>query len=215
MTHAFIISFNRLTALQNLCSELVKRKCKPIIVDNGSTYKPLLKWLSTCEYTVHRLRGEADHLSPWKFGFVRHHAAGKPYIVTDNDLDISGVPLDMVEYLQAGFEVENVTKVGLSLEILDLPYNDYTKEVVDWEKKFWQTQIGGYFRAPIDTTLALYNSITPLTNFYPALRADRPYTARHLPWYNVPPLSEEEQYLMDNTNHHGYWKTKYLEHFGK
>jgi len=83
----------QLTALQNLCSELVKRKCEPIIVDNGSTYKPLLKWLSTCEYPVHRLSGEADHLSPWKFGFVRHHAAGKPYIVTDNDLDISGVPL--------------------------------------------------------------------------------------------------------------------------
>lgn len=219
-TYAFIISFNRLTPLQRLCKDLLDRECIPVIIDNGSTYQPLIDWLIKTHYTVIHLNPKDDHKSPWYSGVIKAYAKGRDYIVTDCDLDISTVPLDMVEHLKAGFEVESVLKVGLSLEINDLPANPYTADVQQWESRFWEAKRGGYYLADIDTTLALYDGKREIDKsmfgkraFYSALRADRPYTAKHLPWYNVPPLSDEEQYLHDHTNHHGYWKTKFKEHF--
>lgn len=218
MTPAFIISYNRLTCLAALCVELIKRDCEPVIIDTGSTYEPLLEWLHSLPENVHFVGKEHGHKAPWTAGIVEQYA-GEFYIVTDPDLDISGVPLDMVDHLKVGLcKSPYLNKVGLSLEINDLPKNSYTDEAIEWEGKFWlSSKKDGYYFSQIDTTLALYrkDSVGPgHPNFFTALRADRPYTARHLPWYNVPPLNAEEQYLHDHTTHHGYWKTKFKQHFG-
>jgi hypothetical protein len=210
---AYIISFNRLTYLRNLCTELVKRGCKPVIIDNRSTYPPLLAWLNNCPYPVYTVNNSGSR-SPW----INNLVQGDHYIITDPDLDISGVPLDMVDVLMKGLE-DNPTavKCGLSLTIDDLPDNDYANGAKEYEKRFWVSKKGNYYNADVDTTLALYDS-TRLqgNNFFHAVRVAPPYSCRHLPWYNTPEnLTEEEKFYLNTITNDGFWchefKRKYYE----
>jgi hypothetical protein len=52
------------------------------------------------------------------------------------------------------------------------------------------------YRAPIDTTFALYRAGVPF-QMEPALRTGNPYVARHLPWYqnSARPSAEQRYYL--------------------
>ncbi len=195
---AYVISFNRLTYLQNICGDLVLRGCTPVIVDNSSTYQPLLEWLKDCPYEVHHTGNDGSR-SPWKNNIVK----GDYYIVTDPDLDISTVPLDMVSMLMRGLnESPTSVKVGLSLRIDDLPDNPYANKAKEYEKRFWETKAGDFYSAAVDTTLALYDAKRlegkkPAV-FYHALRAPEPYTCRHLPWYSTPEnLTEEDKYYLN------------------
>lgn len=209
---AYIISFNRLTPLRKLCKELVKRKCTPVIIDNESTYPPLVKWLYECrKYEVFTTDGGSR--SPWTSGIIKDDF----YIVTDPDLDISAVPLDMVDVLTEGLESEpSAVKCGLSLTIDDLPENDYTKAVIEHEGQFWITKAGDHYSAPIDTTLALYSRERlegkKPEQFYNAIRTAPPYSASHLPWYLEPgKISKEEQYYFDHIGNDGFWVRKFKE----
>lgn len=211
----FIISYNRLTPLKNMCEFLAGAGCEPIIIDNASTYQPLLDWFKDCPYDVIRMKENRGHQVAWHNGQMQF-TDDRYYIVTDHDLDLSGVPLDFCDKLMKGLELfPQVIKSGLSLEINDLPKNSYTKEVYDWEVKFWQTEKKhGFYLSDIDTTFAMYDrkrnfGHLPNNRFFSAVRADRPYTARHLPWY-LEALNEEERYYLEHTT--TYWATKFKEH---
>ena len=217
--NCFVIMYNRLTWPKKLCEDLVERGITPILIDNKSTYQPLLDWYEReCPYRVHRMMGNYGHQVFW-FRDFEEYIGDRYYMVTDHDLDISKVPNDMEAMLRKGLELfPDVLKVGLSLEISDLPDNLFTKEVKKWETKFWQTEKrNGYYLSDIDTTLAIYDSERPRGNlpnnrFFSAVRADRPYTARHMPWYNTPEFlaeNEEERYYNEHT--HTYWSNKYKE----
>ena len=58
------------------------------IVDNGSTYEPLLEWYATKPCEVVSLEVNAGHQAPWLCGLVQK--LGEPYYaVTDPDLDLT------------------------------------------------------------------------------------------------------------------------------
>ena len=135
---------------------------------------------------------------------------------TDHDLDISNVTVDFVDVLIKGFSNPGIIKSGLSLEVNDLPQNDYAKKALDWEMKYWNRPIDsyGFYESEIDTTLALYDRTREYSGFpesdkfFQAVRSPRPYTARHLPWYNTPDnINDEEMYYINSTE--TYW----LGHF--
>lgn len=211
---AYIISFNRLTLLQNLAKELSK-KCDVVIVDNCSTYPPLLEWLDSCEYEVIYMDQNYGHQVCWVQNLI---GDDRYYIVTDHDLDISGLPDDWLDVLMKGLELfPNVIKSGLSLEINDLPDNAYANEAKRWESKFWHEQKNGYYLADIDTTLAVYDKTRsfgklPNNRFFSAVRSDRPYTAKHIPWYltseKLAADPEEQHYQNSVTT---YWSGKFKE----
>jgi len=131
-------------------------------------------------------------------------ASDEYYVLTDPDLDISGIPLDAVEHLKKGFSLmPNVMKSGYSLRIDDLPCNPHTEKLLRHEKLFWQRPISDeFYNAPIDTTFALYRNI-PATygQLSPAVRSAPPYMALHLPWYllGLAPndLPEEYRYYLE------------------
>lgn len=210
--------YNRLTWPKALCENLTEAGCEVILIDNGSTYQPLLDWYMTCPYKVHLLPNTYGHKSLWDSGIINQYN-DEYYIVTDHDLDISEVPKDFVSVLMKGLEFPDVIKCGLSLKLSDLPKNSYTDEVIAWEKKFWETPIikDNYYYSDIDTTLAVYSrertEKTTTETFFRALRAKEPYTARHMPWYNQEgQISEEEKYYMENIKTCGYWTQKFLQH---
>lgn len=211
---AFVISYNRLTWTKNLCENLADLGCEVILIDNGSTYEPLLDWYGICPFKIHFLPSHFGHKSLWESGLIKIYQ-DEYYIVTDHDLDISQVPKDFIDVLRSGLELKEVVKCGLSLKLSDLPDNIYTKKVVDWETKFWEMpKTENFFYSDIDTTLAVYSKarLEEIPNFFCALRADKPYEARHLPWYNAPEnLTEEEMFYMKNIRRCAYWTEQFRD----
>jgi hypothetical protein len=211
---AFIISFNRLTPLKAMCEFLTQTGVEPVIIDNASTYPPLLEWLADCPYEVHLRPTNGGHLVLWRE--LPHLITERYYIVTDPDLDLSSIPHDYVEHLMKGLRMfPHVSKAGLSLDIFDLPLNAYTREVIDWERKFWDNKKGEWYLSDIDTTLAMYDnerklSFPPDSNqFFSAVRSAK-CICKHLPWYNIPEtMTEEEKYYLEHTG--TYWAEKYKE----
>lgn len=204
----YINNFNRLTSTKQLASYFDHIDgTSVVIIDNASSYEPLLEWYSKCPYKVIKLKQNYGHLAPWSQGcYLDKIYNSDYYVVTDADLDLSHCPKDLMKVLIRGIKEYKVNKVGLSLEISDLPDDFPLKnDVINWEKKYWQTMTPDkkFYKADVDTTFALYDTTTPqkvATQIDPSLRTARPYTAKHIPWYLTPnTLSEEEKYIIKNS----------------
>ena len=222
----YINNFNWLTPTRALAGYFDDvPAAEVIIVDNASTYPPLLEWYrSACPYKVVRLSANGGKHAPWNSGTVLPAAVHRAlfgsdyYVVTDPDLSLDACPKDLLEFLTAGLQrYPSSNKVGLSLEIDDLPSEcPWAVEAERWERQFWtQRRDEQFFQAGVDTTFALYSVDTPhgtaKRSDPNALRSDRPYTARHLPWYmKTDELTQEELYYFSSVRN-GVWGKKWKE----
>lgn len=152
------------------------------IVDNGSTYEPLLEWYATKPCEVVALGENAGHQAPWLCGLVER--LGSPlYAVTDPDLDLSKTSrqtiVKCVEWLQM---FPTVGKVGLSLRWDDVPpRSSYYTHVNTYEANRQQgSRIvnAAKIDVAIDTTFAVYNVPKYFIGGVSLLES-----ARHIPWY--------------------------------
>jgi GT2 family glycosyltransferase len=204
-TPIFIICRDRLSALEGLINWLEQHELRNIIlVDNQSTYPPLLDFFITTTYQVLRLDQNLGHKSPWTSGAVQSFAQDAYYVVNDPDvIPAESCPHDVLDHfwhILNDFPVFD--KVGLGLKIDDLP-NHYSlkKSVIEWEGQFWEKEVrSGVYEAGVDTTFALYR---PNTDYFihPSLRTGHPYVARHLPWYtDSSQLSLEDRYYRNHAN---------------
>lgn len=217
---AFIIMFNWLTWPKAMAEYLTALGCEVILIDNNSSYPPLLQWYENCPFKVHRMQENFGHLALWKSGLIDSFD-DQYYIVTDPDLDIfTDVPFNFLATLKQGLlNNPDVIKSGLSLKIDDLPDNAYAKRVYEWELKFWQTPVDneGFYKSDIDTTFAMYDRTRyfgqlPNNRFFSGVRSPAPYTARHLPWYFTEESvlnNDEQKYYLRHTN--TYWATQFKE----
>jgi len=178
---------------------------QPIFVDNASTYPLLLEYYATCPFEVIRLNENLGHHAAWEADLIESRTDDL-YVVTDPDLDLSSIPPDLMVRLEAGLKShEGILKAGLSIEINDIPF-DFPKrdQVLEWEHPFWNHPIeeGRWYNAPIDTTFALYSLKKESPgDFLAAIRANRPYTVRHLPFYLTPAnMSDEYRYYMEHAS---------------
>lgn len=212
-----INSFNRLTTLKQLISSLEERGWTNIyILDNCSTYPPLLEYFKTIPYEVIHLPGNLGFKALWRHKPSRKRFCGDYYIYTDADLVLDkDCPSDIIERMF--FLLKNkypyAFKIGPSIRIDDLPdcYNR-KREVIEWESQFFQKPVGdGLYRAPIDTTFALYRPRIGLSRrmSLESYRMAAPYQIVHLPWYeNSSSLTDEEQYYKDHCRHATSWGSK-------
>lgn len=185
----YINNFNRLTWLQWQLTYLeTVPDIEVVIIDNASTFPPLVDWYDRkCPVRVVRLSENRGPRAAWT-GCVRLRR-GTYFAVTDPDLDLSEVPADFVSVLIGGLEDNpSILKCGLSLEINDIPDGMPMKRaVLKREGCWWVTRHNStWWKANVATTMAVYRAARPRCNYGPALRSDRPYTARHLPWYITP-----------------------------
>lgn len=182
----YIINFNLRTWPEAMCEKILTfPNCYPVIVDNNSTSEFTRQWYKNCPYKVIRLNKNFGHTVVWTQK-IYESEPGDFYGVTDPDLDISGLPEDTVEVLIRGLEKYRVGKAGVSLEIEDLPDASPLKAAVyNHERHFWTRRFDSeYFNSPIDTTFGIMSkSMGPNSHFIGGMRADRPYIAKHLPWY--------------------------------
>ena len=190
---AFIITYNRLHLPVNMANYIFAHGIDPVFVDNNSDYPPLLEYYKTTPFEVVRMKENYGYKVVWEQNLLKKFGITGNYIVSDPDLDLSGIPDDFLEVLEEGLRRHpGFDKCGFSLEINDLPHTDFNP--ISYEKQFWQHSLDGrYIVAAIDTTFALYK--VPYHSFK-ALRTNRPYTARHMPWYyfDFEDMPEDEQY---------------------
>lgn len=216
----FVISYNRLTYLKLLLAWLEKAGFEKIhIVDNNSSYPPLLDFLNEPKYSVHRMDRNYGHLVVWRCGKFDDILKNERYIVTDCDvLPIEDCPLDVVGHFDSVLnKFPRKTKVGFGLKIDDIPTNNPSREVIiDWEKQFWEKGIGNnLYDASIDTTFALYRpGIYPShKKWWDSIRTGYPYVAKHLPWYeNLNNQTEEQKYYQEHLiNQSSFWSVTEID----
>ena len=83
-----INNYNRLDFLCKLIFSLETRGYTNIyIIDNASTYPPLLEYYKTCPYTIFRLRNNVGYKAIWETG-IYEMFKNDYYVYTDSDLQI-------------------------------------------------------------------------------------------------------------------------------
>lgn len=213
-TPIFITSKDRVTYLWRLIQRLEETGYTNIhIVDNGSTYQPMLEFLELIEYPVHRPDPtEHPERSLWEGHVIDGSGKlGDWYVQTDCDI-LPPAQTGWLEKLRDLLErYPDFPKAGLALRIDDLPDHYARKaEVIGWETNFWQRNPEpDVYIADIDTTLALYRpnqrwEDVPMV----ALRLGGPWQCQHLPWYenSSQPTEEEKYYKAHMAPNVGHWR---------
>jgi hypothetical protein len=211
-----INNFNRLDSMKKLIFSLEKRGYTNIyIIDNHSTYPPLLEYYETCRHIVFRLEQNIGMTALWTSGIYKRFR-NDFFVYTDSDV----VPVDecpddfLLFFLETLKKYRLAQKVGFSLKIDDLPDCYALKEdVIFWEHRFFERKRDEYlYWAPIDTTFALYRprGKRKHANYNIEMyRTAFPYMARHLPWYiDSENPGEEEKYYMSQTLVKTSWSRK-------
>lgn len=185
-----INNFNRLAYLKILLDGLKSRGYHNIIIlDNQSTYQPLLEFYSNNkQIKVIRLSKNLGHLALNQLPSVYNKIKYNFFVYTDPDLEvIDSCPKNFMEHF---FKILNKdperNKVGFGLKIDDLPeVYQFKRHVIEWEKQYHEKRLDGGFIANIDTTFCLHKPFTAVGEQYSvnAVRTDYPYLMRHLPWY--------------------------------
>lgn len=174
-----------------------------VLLDNASTYAPLLEWYETSPHTVVRLRENVGPYAPWSTKYIEKNFRRQWVIVSDPDvLPVDDCPDDAFDQIYRLMKRHPLTsKVGFSLRIDDIPGHNPGRDLIlncerhhladDW-------RVGQHlYRAPVDTTLALYR---PGGYFeIGGFRMAPPILARHLPWYDDPDaLPEDVEYYLQH-----------------
>jgi hypothetical protein len=213
MIKCFVTIFQRYSWAIPLCKDLTNAGLEVIIINNASTFPACVEWLKNCGYKV---ENRDVNCGAWAFDKTElcQKYTDRFYFLCDSDIDISKVPKDFPEYLMKGLNQANseIWKVGLSFEINDLPDNVTTRQAVSHEKAFWnETPVNGFHNAWIDIGCILHDR-TRKGHWYSALRADRPYTARHMDWYLIKETwREEDEAFLEGTKEYYGWARKWYD----
>lgn len=205
-----INNFNRLEWLQQQVEWLLKIGQKNIhIIDNASTYEPLMRYYKKVPATVYLLNKNVGHEAFWRTHI--HQRFGKYYhVYTDPDvLPDANTPNDCMFYFKDILDrYPLVKKVGFGLRTDDLPdYYPKKAEVIKWEGTLDREAVEPYvFRSKIDTTFSLYRPGAAYQCWEETLRTGGQYMLRHMPWYEDPGhLTAESKFYIKTASVSSSW----------
>ena len=178
-----------------------------IILDNKSSYPPLLEYYRTFinddRVKTVALGQNLGFKAIWKSNILEFLDIRTPYVYTDPDLvPIDSCPKNFVQKLLKILKQNPlIKKVGLGMVYDDITFYD---------KDYWQDIESHYydftdvakdlFYIQVDTTLALYVNCRHY-NLRFSMRTLGDMMARHLPWYfDYNNLPEDEQYYLDHAD---------------
>jgi hypothetical protein len=197
----FIVNKNWLTPMKKLIDWLIMNGTKRIVVlDNGSTYPPLLDYYANLPAEVSMRPGDPND---WQYRFWNQSIQEEfdtPYVMTDPDVvPADCCPGDLIMRLWGVLQQRRqYGKVGPGLRIDNLPDAHPAKQsIIDSQVAYWKTPIvgGGCFAASIDTTFAIYDRRSGELDSSHGIRMDFPYVFEHVPWYLWPPTDEMKYYI--------------------
>jgi len=211
----YIIAFNNPTYVEFMVTQLQKFKIKKIvIVDNNSSYPPLLEYYQVNKDKFQLIRMEENYghkvVIECFYDFLPDF-----FIITDPDLQFNpNLPEDFIEELKNLSIKYSAYKVGFALDISDAKlFNPKmklcNKSIREWESRFWRKKINDpkyeLYDAEIDTTFALYNKKLYTGNNLKAIRVAGNFVCKHLPWYLDEKIPEDEMKFYLETKKTGDW----------
>ena len=217
VTPVIINNFNRLALVREQVDWLLglREPVAVVIVDNDSTYPPLLDYYDQLDHPL--VQVVRLGFNSWRKGaaYVAREKlrAFDRYVITDSDLlPYPETPPDLIAHLSALLDrYPEYNHVGTSLRITDLPDHYPLKEtVIGYESRFWppaaRERGGDGYEALIDTTFAMYRRGSSVLATGPALRTKHPYTLRHVDWYTDPAaISPEFEYYLKSCKSFATW----------
>lgn len=215
-----INNFNRFGMLKKLITSLEQKGYKNIhIIDNLSTYPPLLDYYKSCSYPIFYLNKNIGMNALWKSSIYKKFR-NNFFVYTDPDV----VPIDecpedfLLFFLECLKKHKLARKVGFSLKIDDIPDCNALKDmVIRCEEHFFHDykRDDMLYWAPIDTTFALYRprgKRKHSNNNIEMYRTAYPYMARHLPWYvDSKNPNDEDRYYIEHSTFSTFWINKNKE----
>lgn len=183
-----------------------------IVIDNQSTYQPLLDWYSLNLVDVFYNNITANSNTAFRDLVAAKHPkftaiVSNWYVFNDSDIiPLSTVPDNFVDDLVYYAIRHQKTKVGMSIKIddinLDYPLNAW---VHGYESSYWTNGIKDgeveLYPHPIDTTFAVHAPNTQPTWSNDTLRVGVPYIVKHAPFYYDPEnLPDDEKYYLAHMN---------------
>ena len=220
-----INSFNQFTYLKNLFDKLEADGFRNfIIVDNCSTYPPLLAYydhLNVSGRAAVVMYGENKGPHFFHMKGVYKLFGSLPHIFTDPDLDYADLSPTFLTELMTISEKYSMFKVGPALEIpkpTEIDPNMYCIQdgakwsISDWESRYWKEQVeeGLYYPGHIDTTFHLFNPayFNVGSDLIDGIRiGKRGFVFKHLPWYKNKRIPNDEYSLyLKNASDKSSWK---------
>jgi len=212
-TPIVILNRDRLNPLVEQVEALRSRGYENIVViDNQSTYLPLLEWYKTSGVDVFHNDVTENSCHAFRDLVLMGHPKFKEivsdwYVFNDSDIiPVESAPKDFIEDLISYAKKHGKSKVGMSIKIDDIdlsyPLNAW---VHSYESTYWTNAIVDgdveLYPHPIDTTFAVHAPGTIPTWSNDTLRAGVPYIVKHAPFYYDPNnLPEDEKYYLSHMN---------------
>lgn len=192
-----------------------------IVIDNQSTYLPLIEWYAKGEVEVFHNNLTENSCHAFRDLVLQGHPKftniiSDWYVFNDSDIiPLDNVPEDFIEDLKNYAIHHNKTKVGMSIKIDDLDMSYQLNQwVYSYESTYWTNAIidNGIelYPHPIDTTFAIHAPNTLPTWSNDTLRVGIPYIVKHAPfYYNPENLPEDEKYYLTHMNRNSSnWSSK-------
>ena len=216
----FINARDRLGVMKKLIDWLLAAGYRNvIIIDNASTYPPLLNYYSELEkdsrLKIIRLGKNFGFKALWQSNVLEQLKIVTPYVYTDPDiLPIGSCPKNFVRRLMKILNANHeLRKVGLGLVWEDINFFDKAN-IQKLESDFYDgTRVGeNLYFAQIDTTFALYSNVRHYS-LRLSLRTAGDLRAYHLPWYfDYENLPDDEKYYMAHADKNSVTSVKkYLQ----
>lgn len=216
-----IINFNQIFHLKQLVSFFLKRNFNNIIIiDNKSTYPPLLKYYEEIsnQVVIEFMKENYGHAVFFKNKDLQKKYGKGFYVITDADvIPNENLAEDFLKQMILHLEKHwrQITKVGFALRIDDIPNENNLKEkILKWEAKFWKTKYSDdVYIASLDTTFALYKPGYPQRydqiSYLSAHRLADNFTAKHGGWYlDQNNLTEEQKFYIETVSVSSSWLQK-------
>jgi hypothetical protein len=184
------------------------------VLDNGSTYPPLLKFYDEIKNEVKIIfvpnLGERAPWAFWDLGY-RDQFEDRHVIINDSDCcPDKDCPKDLISQMLAVLDAyPECKKVSTGLRIDNLPEHfKFRDKVIDEEGWNWKDRVipeilglPRLFNAHTDTSLTLYRNSQTVLWTDQQFRTDFPYVCQHYPWYSDSrPLmkTHEEMFYLKN-----------------
>jgi hypothetical protein len=198
-----LTNMNRYTSCKKMVEDLFRLNpsARITIIDNASTYPPLLKWYDEIKNDVLVVRHSGNH-GPWVFitsGYI-HTIKDKWFIYSDADLELNAnMPYNWQE-IMVDYSLKYNRKASLALRVSDIPDHYEFKDVItNHQSVCWNpTEEKDVYLAITDMTFSMDHDNQ---HRYESIRLSGNFEARHVPWYiDFNNLDEEERYYLEHIN---------------
>jgi len=196
----YLTNMNRLTTTKKMVEDLFRLNgnAKINIIDNASTYPPLLEWYDEIKNDVNIIRQETN-LGPWTFFYSGHapKCTEDFYIYSDADLELNpNMPSNWQEIMMEYYKKYN-RKASLVLRLDDVPESKMKKKIMNHQSVCWYpTEEENVYKAITDMTFSFDAKSAGYR--YESVRIGENFACRHIPWYlDANNLPEEEKYYLD------------------